>query len=239
MKLHNLTKPDLLKHLEEQMYFLDISLSNYASHKLIEQFENKDLGLPFIVKISTEIEAKRIATSIRVLTHDTNSSVSLLKQLNIKCSLKFIDSAAPNDGILHSMTGMIGVRGSGNDDYYGLVAKVNSEGQLLSVPLYQQHLRERYKSYQKVSFDTWWNNIIMEVSGCKLSRKDIVRFVSNKDGGAHIDKTLSDEYYVTKNSPLNLNIMGNKVDLLRNTVYASVTQIGWELLNSIDDSSLK
>lgn len=239
MKNYNLTIPDLLRHLEEQMYFLDISLSNFASHKLIDKFENKDLGLPFFIKISTEIEAKRIATSIRVMTHDTDKSKSLLKHLNIKNNMEFIDSAAPNDGKLHSMTGMIGVRGSSSDGYYGLVAKINNEGQLISVPLYKQHLKEWYKSYQKVSFNTWWDNIIIDVAGLKFSRYDIVKYVANKDGGAHIDKDLPDDYFNAKNSPLNLNISGIQVDLLRNVVYASVAQIGWELLNSIDNSTLE
>src|SRR5689334_22592559 len=41
-------------------------------------------------------EAKRIATSIRVLVHDTAASHSLLEQLGYKQTLQFLSLALPN-----------------------------------------------------------------------------------------------------------------------------------------------
>lgn len=236
MKKYSLTKNDFILHLWEQLYFLDSSLTNFSKYKIVNSLDNKALGLPFDFNLPTEIEAKRIATSIRVLIHDKNKSESLLKHLNIKSKIRFVDSAAPNDGRLHSMTGMTGVRGSKNDGYFGLVAKINNQGQLNSVPLFIQHLKEWYQSYQKIDFNTWWDNLIIEVAGQSFSRKDIVLMIADKDGGAHVDKIVSEEYITTKNSSIELNILGTKIALERNVVFATVAQIGWELLNSIDNS---
>lgn len=58
--------------------------------------------------------------------------------------------------------------------------------------------------------------------------------VANKDGGAHVDSQLPMNYYVTKQSELQLNILGIETSFERNIAYASVVQIGWELLNSIE-----
>lgn len=232
MKDHNLTDQEFLKHIAEQMYFLDVSLTNFSNMEIVRELRNKHLGAHEI-NISTEIEAKRIATIIRVIVHDTRNSESLLKLTNKKDQFVFVDSSSPNDGRLHSMTGMIGVRGSSADPYFGLVAKVNSDEQLFAVPLYLQHLEEWYGSYKKIKFEQWWNSCIMEASSNKFTRKDLVLVVANKDGGAHIDKSISQEYIATKNRLLKLNIFDKEVTLIGNVVYSSVAQIGWELLNSI------
>ena len=56
-------RDELLKHLDEQLYFIE---------KSIEEFDKN------------EVEAKRVATNIRTLVHDTNNSSSLLNQLDRK-----------------------------------------------------------------------------------------------------------------------------------------------------------
>lgn len=66
---------DLHQHLDEQLSFVQSSLSGY------------DAG--------NEAEAKRLAVHVRVLVHDTRNSVSLLSQLNLKGVLRFYDTATP------------------------------------------------------------------------------------------------------------------------------------------------
>ncbi len=212
MTKYQLTYQDYISSLDEQLYFLETSLSKFGEN---------------------EIEAKRISTVIRVLVHDTNNSTSLLKHLNKKDEMKFINSSSPNDGRLHSMTGMIGVRGVNAEQYFGLVAKLNENGMLISVPLFQQHLPEWIEKYSKISFQDWWSMEIIKIGGISLTRKQIILHVANKDGGAHIDDSLPEQYHKTKKSKLNLNIMGIDTDLERNVVFASVAQIGWELQSSI------
>ena len=68
-------KSELLEHLNEQIYFIE---------KCIEDYDKN------------EIEAKRVATHIRTLVHDTSNSVSLLKKLNSK-EIMFIDTNAPKN----------------------------------------------------------------------------------------------------------------------------------------------
>ncbi len=212
MPKHHLTREEFQELLSEQLFFLEASISSYSD---------------------VEFEAKRVATTVRILIHDTCNSVSLLKSLNLKSALKFISSASPNDGRLHSMTGMVGVRGANRNQYFGLVAKVNKDNKLTAVPLFQQHLPEWYKSYTKLSFKNWWEMEIIKINGNGISRKDLILYVANKDGGAHVDPILPEKYHEIKSSKLMMNIQGSETEFEKNVVYASVVQIGWELLSSI------
>lgn len=216
MTNYKLTHEDLLELLKEQRDFINSSLSNF---------------------LTNEIEAKRLATTIRVLVHDTSNSASLLKLLDKKDKIEFINSASSNDGRLHSMTGMVGVRGSNSNQYFGLVAKINKESKFLAVPLFQQHLPQWYESYTKVSFENWWNMEIINIKGIGLTREDLVLNVANKDGSAHVEKTLllPEKYQKAKMSKLALNINGTETEFERNVVYASIAQIGWELLSSVNE----
>ncbi|HWZ16447.1 MAG TPA: hypothetical protein VNW95_14505 [Mucilaginibacter sp.] len=230
-----MTKGELLYSLTEQLYFLDKSLSNFSKFDNVEDFENKVIGNPFKIKINTEIEAKRLATIIRILLHDTNNSISLLTSLSIKDNIKYIDSTNPNDGRLHSMSGMKGVQGSNPNQYLGLVAKVNTGNSLVAVPLFKQHLPEWYQNYARTDFKQWWNTEIININGHKQTRDSLMRNIANKDGGAHIQGSLPEEYHIIKNSALSLKIQGIQTAFEKSVVYASIAQIAWELLNSIDD----
>lgn len=212
MPKHQLTNQEFQESLNEQLYFLESSIISYSD---------------------VEFEAKRVAATIRILVHDTNNSISLLKSLNQKGTLKFINSAPPNDGKLHSMTGMVGVRKSNLNQYFGLVAKVNQDNKLIAVPLFQQHLLEWYKNYNELRFNDWWEMEIINLDGVGITRRELILTVANKDGGAHVDHALSEKYHEIKISKLILNIRGNETEFEKNVVFASVVQIGWELLNSI------
>jgi hypothetical protein len=236
MSKHNLTRDELLHSLREQLYFLDLSLSSFSKFENIEGFENKVIGRPFKIKVNTETEAKRLAAMIRILLHDTTQSISLLTSLSIKTHVRYIDTSSPNDGKLHSMSGMRGVQSSNPNQYFGLVAKVNTGNSLAAVPLFKQHLPEWYQHYVNKDFDQWWNSEIIDVNGFKQTRGSLILNIANKDGGAHIDNFFPEEYHIIKNSDLSLNIQGVQTSFERSVVYASVAQIAWELLNSIDET---
>ena len=214
MTEHQLTNQELFEALQEQLYFLGSAL---------DSFPNK------------EIESKRIATTIRVLVHDTNNSNSLLHSLNKKEQIKFINSAAPNNGRLHSMTGMKDVRGSNPNQYTGLVAKIIENEVLTVVPLFRQHLSEWHNEYSKLFFEDWWKMEIIKIDANALTRKEVVLLMANKDGGAHIDKTLPEPYHFIKESKLILNIGGRETEFEKNLIYATVAQIGWEVKFSIEN----
>jgi hypothetical protein len=66
-------------------------------------------------------------------------------------------------------------------------------GPIYSAPL-DKGSPPRYQK-GKVPFDSWWNKIVLsDTEKHTFSRKDLVLSVSNKDGGAHIDKTLDEQY---------------------------------------------
>lgn len=216
MSMYQLTKSELREQLEEQLIFLESSIKSYSE---------------------VEFEAKRIAITVRVLVHDNDKrrGISLLKSLNRKSSLNFIDSSSPNDGRLHSMTGMVGVRGAKPNQYFGLVAKVNKDSKLIAVPLFQQHLPEWYSKYNKLDFNSWWKMEIIKINDIEVTREELIKNVADKDGGAHVDPQLPNDYHQIKTTKLILNIKGNEVEFEKNVVYISVVQIGWELLKSIKE----
>lgn len=211
---HQLTNQELFEALKEQLYFLDSSLHNF---------------------LNNEIESKRIATTIRVLVHDTNKSNSLLNSLNKKQQINFINSAIPNDGRLHSMTGMKNVRGSNPNQYTGLVAKINDYEVLTAVPLFQMHLPEWHNGYSKLLFEDWWKMEIIKINSDTLTRREVVLLMANKDGGAHLDITLPEPYHFIKESKLILNIGGRETEFEKRLIYATVAQIGWEVKFSIEN----
>lgn len=124
-------------------------------------------------------ESKRIATSLRVLLHDTSTSKSLLGQLGVKDKLWFYDVAWEYDG-----------------------KNLLSEDLLLNIlsPRLEVTPQTRTKK-----FDEWWNKqVIMSTGGTSpitFTRKDFILFLSNQDGGAHVDPLLNRNYYeITRNN---------------------------------------
>ncbi|WP_127848715.1 hypothetical protein [Lacticaseibacillus hulanensis] len=49
--------------------------------------------------------------------------------------------------------------------------------------------------YKFISFEDWWHGEILAQGGEIFSRKDIVAYITNQDGGAHVDTALSERYY--------------------------------------------
>ena len=43
-------------------------------------------------------------------------------------------------------------------------------------------------------FEDWWNEIIFDDTKNKFTRRDIITFVANQDGGAHVDDELHEKY---------------------------------------------
>lgn len=136
-------------------------------------------------------EGPRMATALRVLFHDTNSSHSLMKQIGLKENLKFVDTSISNttvfvnrpnirmeveyeDGrtgfVSMGQDGLVDIFMDGTDSYY--VASI-------------KHVPER--SY-RLKFNNWWNDEIMDIPvGHRYSRKRLVLAMTNTGGGAHID----------------------------------------------------
>jgi hypothetical protein len=141
----------LLKKFFEQLQFIQRSCEIY------------DKGF--------EDEAIRIATSLRVIFHNTGASISLIHRL------KFTGKK-----MLSSSKGYGDIR-----DYLSWVIKLNSPEPVKTIPIKGDQFRE-------ISIDEWWNkeNVTFHKNKRYPRRKVILNAV-NKDGGAHIDEL--DEFY--------------------------------------------
>lgn len=96
------------------------------------------------------------------------------------------------------------------------------------------------KPYVKVPFGRWWNKIvIIDQEGNQFSREIIVKWVRNKDGGAHIDEKLNDTYAkLTRLDMMGLGMVGDdqKVVPAKFIELASIRQIAHELIVSLKDA---
>jgi hypothetical protein len=150
------SQDDLAEHFSDHVAFLSASS---------EAFDSGRSG-----------EAKRLATSLRVLLHDTQHSHSLLGQLG-RLGARFISSALPHEPQSFGTHGglvMIAVS-KGNTSYYA--------------PLDDAICRRWLR------FKGWWNEVVfVDAQRATLSRRDLILAVADQDGGAHVDPLLSETY---------------------------------------------
>jgi hypothetical protein len=197
------SKDELLGHLLIQIAFLERSASWYDN--------------------GAEEEAIRLATTIRILVHDTPNnpnSHSLLSQLDKK-DILFYDSAIkyiPNAFQTFCLTSI----------------RMSTKGEAE----YRAPLDDR--NMGKIEFAKWWEeNIIFKENGGNIfTRKDLVRNVADKDGGAHVDPKLQKAY--ANLSRFNLTglklYVNRKQRNFKNTpVLPSIRQIAHEVLKTLKD----
>lgn len=181
--------------------------------------------------IGSDILALPISTAIRVLVHDTNHSKSILGLVEKKEVDYFSSNSNDEKYLVHlGLVRRINV---------GVVDGVGGEAK------YWAHSDERYfpdnSEYKKVSFKEWWENeIIMACNHNKLSRRDLVLAVANKDGGAHYDRKIASRYDAFRKSwSGGSTLFGTQSGTRRGydniPTRASIRQIAHELTLSIDD----
>jgi hypothetical protein len=158
------TPQDFRAHLVDQLGFLDASATAY------------DTGV--------ESEAKRLATTIRVLVHDgRRPSRSLLTHLGVRDRLPWTDTGL---GVVREAALTIGS---------GLcMTQMNpANGESRFAALLGNLPPERI--HPGAAFVDWWrDSVLTDADGTEFSRKDLVLQVANKDGGAHVDGTLPTDY---------------------------------------------
>jgi hypothetical protein len=210
MAKYTVSRDELIARLREQVKFLDLSSASY------------DGGF--------EGEAIRLATTIRVLVHDTAKSHSLLGQLGLKDFLRFWDSRRsehpPGTIQITPNLGLIAVRVSSGPDggsYIPCLDKFEGAGVRGYVP-----------------FADWWEPTVMVDSlGGEFSRKSYVLTVANKEGGAHVDSQLDQAYAnLTRENSIGWE-SGPEGGPLRkfetNPAFASVRQITFELSRTLKE----
>ena len=121
-------------------------------------------------------EAKRMAVSLRVLFHETAQSHSILAQLGERQQPMFDISHPYNPDNLASHHGLVAMRITGGEE-----------------ARFFAPLADRSIAPRPTPFGNWWEKdiVIKEgQAGKTYTRRSLVLFAANKDGGAHVDPHL-------------------------------------------------
>lgn len=196
------TRSNLLERLDEQRRHLRVSC---------REFDLGDHG-----------EAKRIATTLRVLFHATAQSHSLAAQLRLDQEMRWVDSTADTDN--PELTSWLGLVSMSVDttSYIGTFE-----------PL--MRARDEYHA-RTLSLNDWWiKTALRDGSGHNISRADLVKWFANGEGGAHVDPKLRHEYEEIKVREFGYEIhLGDArvVSTFGDAVPAALRQIAFEVESS-------
>lgn len=195
------TKTELLSHLGDSIGFLRASSAS---------FDAGFLG-----------EAKRLATTIRVLVHDTHNSKSLLGQLKFKAEMGYLNTTYPFDPRnLVSYHGLVGFRmQDGKATYWAPLAEGSPR-----------------RANKYVFFSDWWNQVvIVDARKAQFTRRDLILALANKEGGAHVDPELDENYaHLSRNNSVGWMISdGSGERPMADIELHSTRQIAYELQLSI------
>jgi hypothetical protein len=135
----------------------------------------------------SESEAIRIATSLRVIFHQTPQSESLIKHLRFEAN-KMLSSG----------------KGYGDSrDFLSWVIDLNSPVPVVTKPTLSNQFLE-------VSIREWWDKETAFLYNTKrYTRKQIVLAAVNQDGGAHVDAKLQRFYEALSAGMEGISITGN------------------------------
>lgn len=169
-------------------------------------------------------EAKRLAVTIRVLLHDTSMSMSLLRQLGLKHRLLFLDTAGPvNRRNLLPLTPMLIFRAT------------MTEGGL--VPSYQPVFYDGPRpdsGLRALPFDDWWTMMVLRDADLEeFSRRDLVLYLANKVGGAHVDPDTQERLdTLAKSQTVGFSVGDGRTErrIQEDPILPYVRQIAFELL---------
>ena len=163
-------------------------------------------------------ESKRIATVIRTLTHDTNTSKSLLGQMQLKKKMLFLSTSQKfdNTNLLSQQCLVYMNLDSKGGRFYPLLDNSN----------------KHWIDY------VYWNNeiVISDKKNNLYRRKQLIQLLANKDGGAHVDSEISDDLAELKDPNLSGWVFcrpDGKENPLENVILASMRQMAYEILHSL------
>ena len=170
-----------------------------------------------------EAEVQRIATSVRVICHQTGRSTSLLAHLG-----------ATGISMLSTTDSPLGPGGQSN------LARLVIEYTGNRATLKSNALLDNAGMKRLIPFSEWWEKeIVCLTAKVQLTRQSLVLAVANQDGGAHVDATLQPDYTAIKSGAgLVATFLpggGNLVEMpLERHSVATLRQIGHEVLHSPD-----
>ena len=196
-------KKFFLEKLEEQRHLLRVAIGGMAEGDLVQ--------------------ALHVATTIRVLVHESAASKPLLKQLdpnylNLTIQEKEIRPAAQPTGTQATV-------------FHCPVSARISFPQGRVVLLTGMDLPE----YAQSMLGSWWGNACMVLPGIgAVTRKELILGLTNKEGGAHVDADISKKYQLLLQSKF-LSIKLNDTEVKPvNVSRLTAGRAGVELLDCLD-----
>jgi hypothetical protein len=197
-KMNTSDKRRYLEQLRTQLRFLETSSKLY------------DEGI--------EEEAIRIATTLRVLFHDTKSSTSLITHLGIDKSnlMVFTNSSYldDNSNTKFFMPFLLDTQGGG----------------------YQPLLNNGPPTGRLMPLDQWWEANVLFANQTPIKRKQVALWAANKDGGAHVDESLPENYVAAFSTFEVVSVCKNtRAEIGRrpsNEPYVALRQAAFEILES-------
>jgi len=163
-------------------------------------------------------QAKYLAAAVfQLMSHEGN--VPILQQLKIRKTLAYVDSRHPMMFTKYS-TFMA-----------PLTAFRMGDGDISVVPMCSLAITPDW--LRTVKLNDWWNGDILETSrGKRITRRNLIKLVRNKDGGGHFDPKIDDADYQDTKTDFDPHIRisspaGPKP--LQGVHLATVRQIAWEL----------
>lgn len=198
---------ELETHLKEQIGFLVSSCEIYDDGK--------------------REEAKRIAAHLRILFHNTGMSKSLLRQLGLD-SMHYINTAEPYDP--NNLVSTVSLVIFKFNNSAGRRAWMAPRGNPPRLPQ-KAHL----------GFLDWWNMPVIVARGkikdIIFSRKDLVLYVANTDGGSHVDSMLDETYMaISRWNAIGITTIQNGIEKpIDNPVFPCIRQIAHEVLTTLQE----
>ncbi|WP_186250295.1 hypothetical protein [Burkholderia gladioli] len=170
-------------------------------------------------------EIARIAQALRVILNSNGrDNISLVAQIG-EIQARFIDTSAP-----FSETNLLA--------YSGLIyvsIDFSPESQTIRpMPVLDDQPRQERKL---IRFADWWNvlPVIRDNTRAKFTRRQLVCWMANEDGGSHVDPALTAAYHrLSRTNALGqfLVIPGSKEIPLLGAVDATIRQIAHEVLRT-------
>jgi hypothetical protein len=175
-------------------------------------------------------EALRLATSVYVIVHDDGRKYqSVLTQLGIRGKLRFASTA-----FQYSPTNVL-------RETHLLSTRVYSDGTAEYRPL----LGGAAWPVRYVQFNTWWDRErIFRDGAFSLTRKKLAYMLRSREGGAHLEPVLRDPNYLRfaqaqLTTPFVFRTDGPPPKPILGAELASMRQIAWELLKTLEESDAR
>ena len=202
-------------------------IRDYLAH-LCEDYDN---GNTFAIVLVAVL----LRTLLKTKRHkkDELSTISVFEQLGLH-TMPFVDSSAPRGSFSFWQLGdNICNHTFLMQNVYGglLIKKVTNKDNGLNLDFLP--LLDANRNSKTVPFEEWYQGVVFESKDHSFTREDCVESVADKDGGAHLDRTIPMDYHTFRQpTALQVLIDGQLAVFNQNPVYVSVRQIAREVLES-------